>query len=73
MSRTANCYDNAVMESFFASPKAELVHYARFGSSGAARAQIFHYREAFYNRKRLHSPLGYLSPNAFEAKAMTRS
>jgi transposase InsO family protein len=71
MSRTANCYDNAVMESFFASLKAELVHHSRFGSIVEARARIFHYIEAFYNRKRLHSSLGYLSPNAFEANAMT--
>jgi putative transposase len=71
MSRTANCYDNAVMESFLASLKAELVHHVRFSSIVEARAQIFHYIEAFYNRQRLHSSLGYLSPNAFEAKAMT--
>ncbi|MFN8469486.1 MAG: integrase core domain-containing protein, partial [Caldilineaceae bacterium] len=71
MSRTANCYDNAVMESFFASLKAELVHHTRFGSIIDARAQIFHYIEAFYNRTRLHSSLGYRSPNAFEASAMT--
>jgi transposase InsO family protein len=73
MSRTANCYDNAVMESFFASLKAELVHHVRFSSIVEARAQIFHYIEAFYNRQRLHSSLGYLSPNAFEANAMTGS
>jgi putative transposase len=73
MSRTANCYDNAVMESFFASLKAELVHHTRFGSISAARAQIFHYIEAFYNRKRRHSALGYLSPDAFEANALTGS
>jgi putative transposase len=71
MSRTANCYDNAVMESFFASLKAELVHHACFVSIGQARLAIFHYIEAFYNRKRLHSSLGYLSPNAYEAKLMT--
>ena len=70
MSRTANCYDNAVMESFFASLKAELVHHTRFGSVVEARTQIFHYIEAFYNRKRLHSALGYRSPNAFEANAL---
>jgi transposase InsO family protein len=71
MSRTANCYDNAVMESFFASLKAELVHCACFVSVDQARLAIFHYIEAFYNRKRLHSSLGYLSPNAYEAKLMT--
>lgn len=67
MSRTANCYDNAVMESFFASLKAELVDQRRFVSVAQARAEIFLYIEAFYNRKRRHSALGYLCPNQFEA------
>ena len=67
MSRTANCYDNAVMESFFASLKAELVDHRRFVSPAQARAEIFHYIEAFYNRQRLHSTLGYRSPSQFEA------
>ena len=71
MSRTANCYDNAVMESFFASLKAELVHHRRFDSVAQARAEIFHYIEAFYNRQRLHSTLGYRSPNQFEADSCT--
>lgn len=73
MSRTANCYDNAVMESFFASLKAELVHHTRCASIVEARTQIFHYIEAFYNRQRLHSSLGYRSPNAFEASALNGS
>ncbi len=72
MSRTANCYDNAVMESFFASLKAELVDHAHFGSIAQAYAQTFHYIEAFYNRLRLHSSLGYLSPNAYEATFINR-
>ena len=67
MSRTANCYDNAVMESFFASLKAELVDHHHFASVAQARTQIFHYIEAFYNRKRLHSALGYRCPNDYEA------
>ena len=71
MSRTANCYDNAVMESFFASLKAELVHHRRFVSVPQARAEIFHYIEAFYNRQRLHSTLGYRSPHQFEADSFT--
>jgi transposase InsO family protein len=70
MSGTANCYDNAVMESFFASLKTELVHHTHFGSISAARAQVFHYIEAFYNCKRLHSSLGYLSPDVFEHNAL---
>ena len=71
MSRTANCYDNAVMESFFASLKAELVDHCRFVSLTQAQAQIFHYIEAFYNRQRLHSTLGYRSPVQFEADSCT--
>ena len=67
MSRTANCYDNAVMESFFASLKAELVDQRRFTSIAQAQTEIFHYIEAFYNRQRLHSTLGYRSPSQFEA------
>jgi hypothetical protein len=59
------------MESFFASIKAVLVHHVRFSSLVEARAQILHYIEAFYNRKRLHSSLGYLSPTAYKANAMT--
>ena len=69
MSRTANCYDNAVMESFFASLKAELVDHCHFASVAQARTEIFHYIEAFYNRQRLHSTLGYRSPSQFEANA----
>jgi len=71
MSRTANCYDNAVMESFFASLKAELVDHCHFVSVTQARTEIFHYIEAFYNRQRLHSTLGYRSPNQFEADSFT--
>jgi transposase InsO family protein len=73
MSRTANCYDNAVMESFFASLKAELVHHTRFASVAQARAEIFHYIQAFYNRKRRHSALGYLCPIDFEANFINGS
>lgn len=69
MSRTANCYDNAVMESFFATLKAELVHDARFVSAAQARSAIFDYIEAFYNRQRLHSTLNYLTPTEFEAQS----
>jgi putative transposase len=65
MSRTGNCYDNAAMESFFATLKGECV-YKPFVSKADARSAIFEYIEAWYNRKRLHSALGYLSPLDFE-------
>jgi transposase InsO family protein len=65
MSRTGNCYDNAVMESFFATLKAECVT-AQFVSREEARMAIFQFIEGWYNRQRLHSSLGYLSPAEFE-------
>jgi len=65
MSRTSNCYDNAMMESFFATLKAECVT-APFESHAQARTAIFEYIEVWYNRQRLHSSLGYLSPVEFE-------
>jgi putative transposase len=65
MSRTGNCYDNAMMESFFATLKAECVT-APFESHAQARTAIFEYIEVWYNRQRLHSSLGYLSPEEFE-------
>ena len=65
MSRVGNCYDNAVVESFFATLKAECVT-SQFASHALAHTTIFEYIEAWYNRKRLHSTLGYLSPLEFE-------
>jgi putative transposase len=67
MSGRGNCYDNAVMESFWSTLKTELVHLERYGSHEQARASIFQYIEVFYNRERLHSSLGYMSPETFEA------
>ena len=61
MSRKGNCWDNAVAESFFASLKKELVHRTRFPTQQQARSAIFDYIENFYNRRRRHSTLGYLS------------
>lgn len=66
MSRRGNCYDNATMESFWSTLKLELVYRRPFASHCQARAQIFDYIEAFYNRRRLHSALNYCSPAAFE-------
>lgn len=65
MSRVGNCYDNAVMESFFATLKAECAAQP-FATQAQAHSAIFEYIEAWYNRQRLHSTLGYLSPLAFE-------
>ena len=67
MSRKGNCYDNAVQESFFGTLKTELIYHEHYATRAQARASIFEYIEVFYNRKRLHSSLGYKSPEAFEA------
>ena len=69
MSRRGDCYDNAAMESFWSTLKTELVHGEHYVTREQARASIFEYIEVFYNRKRLHSSLGYVSPEAFEAAA----
>ncbi len=62
MSRRGDCWDNAPMESFFATLKKELVHQENYPTRAEARASIFEYIEVFYNRVRRHSALGYLSP-----------
>lgn len=66
MSRVAQCWDNAPVESFFASLKRELVHHERYTSRAEAKASIFECVETFYNRVRRHSSLAYLSPKEFE-------
>jgi transposase InsO family protein len=66
MSRKGNCWDNAVAESFFATLKVELVYRRRWRTRTHARNEIFEYIEVFYNRRRRHSALGYLSPDEFE-------
>ncbi len=66
MSRKGNCYDNAVVESFFSTLKNELVHHVVFLTRSAARKSIFEFIEVFYNRRRRHSSLGYLSPIDYE-------
>jgi transposase InsO family protein len=67
MSRTGDCYDNAVMEAFFSTVKTELAD--RFESCGEAKMQLFDYIEVFYNQRRRHSTIGYVSPAAFERDA----
>jgi transposase InsO family protein len=66
MSRRANCWDNAPMESFFASLKKELTHSEAYATREEARASIFEYIEVFFNRIRRHSSLDYLSPAEYE-------
>jgi transposase InsO family protein len=67
MSRTGNCYDNATMEAFWSTLKLELVYRRRFATRHEATNAIFAYIEGFYNRRRLHSSLGYQSPLDFES------
>ncbi len=69
MSRRGNCWDNAPMESFFASLKKELVHDEDYRTRAEARASVFEYIEVFYNRVRRHSALGYKSPAEYELAA----
>ena len=68
MSRRGNCYDNAVMESFFSTVKSELA--GQFASNGDAKMELFDYIEV-YNQRRRHSTLGQISPAAFERQTMT--
>ena len=68
MSRAANCYDNAPMESFFGTLKTESLDQPAFASQADARQSVFSYIEGFYNRRRRHSSLGYLSPEEFERR-----
>jgi putative transposase len=62
MGQVATCFDNAACESYFATLKTELVHTRTWPSRQAARTAIYEYIEVFYNRRRRHSALGYLSP-----------
>lgn len=66
MSAKGNCYDNAAMESFWSTLKSELLHDQSFQDLPQVRLAIFEYIEVFYNRRRLHSALGYQSPVEFE-------
>ena len=69
MSRKADCYDNAPMESFFHTLKTELVYHTHYATRAEATRDIFAYIEGFYNRTRRHSAIGYLSPIEMELKA----
>jgi putative transposase len=69
MSRKADCYDNAPMESFFHTLKTELVHHRQYKTRAEAQHDIFAFIEGFYNRTRLHSAIGYIAPLEMELKA----
>ncbi len=71
MSRTGNCYDNAVMERFFWSLKHEWTKHESFQNLDEARLSVFKYIETFYNSQRIHQTLGYQTPNQFEAEHAT--
>jgi transposase InsO family protein len=71
MSRRGNCYDNAVMESFFGTLKTELTYHESYATRKEAERALFEYLEGFYNTTRLHSSLGYQSPQQFEDTLMT--
>jgi transposase InsO family protein len=73
MSRRGNCYDNAPMESFWASLKKEQVHHQKYKTRAEARADIFDYIESFYNTVRLHSALGNQSPLTFTTSFMKQA
>ena len=73
MSRRGNCYDNAVVESFFGLLKRERVNRVRYQTRDEARADIFDYIECFYNRKRRHGYVGYLSPVDYELQSTGHS
>lgn len=73
MSRKGDCWDNAVVESFFSSLKTERVHHRLYRSRDEARRDVFEYIEVFYNRVRLHSTLGYMAPAQFESRALAKA
>jgi putative transposase len=69
MSRAGNVWDNAAMESFFSSLKIERTSHKRYLTRADAKADVFDYIECFYNPRRRHSTIGYLSPVEFEKRA----
>ena len=68
MSRVGDCWDNAMMESFFGSFKTELIHHEHFATKAQATSRIIAWIEGWYNRRRRHSAIGYKSPEQFEAE-----
>ena len=66
MNGVGTWYDNAPMESFFGTLKSELVHHRAYRTRAEASSDLFYYIEAWYNRRRLHSALGYESPETYE-------
>ena len=68
MGAVGSCYDNAMAESLFATVECELLQRVRFATREQARSEIFRFLEGFYNRRRRHSGLGYLSPVEFERR-----
>lgn len=73
MSRKGDCWDNAVVESFFASLKTELVRGARWATRAEAKSAVVEWIEGWYNRSRMHSSLGYLSPVEFEGQLAAKT
>jgi putative transposase len=73
MSRKGNCWDNAVAESFFKSIKTEMIYHFKFKTRREAKLAVFEYIEVWYNRKRKHSTLGYLSPEEYEKQLLNIS
>ncbi len=71
MSRKGNCYDNAFAETFFATLKKELIYRSEYKTKEEAKKAIFEYIEVWYNRKRIHSSIGYMTPVQFETSALT--
>jgi transposase InsO family protein len=69
MSRKGNCWDNAPMESFFGTLKTELVHQCEYPDRHAARRDLFAYVEGYYNRRRIHSAIGYITPEQADRKS----
>lgn len=71
MSRKGNCYDNAMVESFFRTLKVELVYTRKFKTREEAKAAIFEFIEVWYNRQRIHSSIDYMTPEQYEAKQLS--
>jgi len=72
MSGKGNCYDNACIESFHSSIKKELIYQKKYKTRDEATMSIIHYLVGFYNSKRIHSTLGYVSPNTFEKRYFSK-